>query len=315
MSSHTSKAVIFAALAGNAAIAATKFFAAFFTGSSAMMSEAIHSLVDCGNQILLLYGLKRAALPATPEHPFGFGLQLYFFTFVVAVAVFGIGAVVSIWEGIEKILHPAALENAWVNYLVLGLSVVFEGAVWVLALKEFNSKRGKLGLFDAIHRSKDPTVFTVLFEDSAALFGLVVALTGIGLSQWLDLPVLDGVASVVVGIILTGTAGMLAYESQSLLTGESADPKTRDGIADIVRKEAGVERLNQNMTMHFGPNDIFVALSLDFHNNLTAAEVENTVSRIESAVKGAYPQVTHVFIEAQSFEAHGKSQPAQRANE
>jgi len=313
MPHHTSKTVIYAALAGNAAIALTKFFAATITGSSAMLSESIHSIVDCGNQFLLLYGLKRAALPPTPEHPFGHGLQLYFYTFVVAVMVFGVGAVISILQGIEKIAHPRTIDNVWVNYVVLGLSFLFEGGVWLVALKAFNKNRGRLGIIKAIQRSKDPTIFTVLFEDSAALMGLIMALVGIYLSQALNMPVLDGVASVLIGVILTLTAASLAYESQSLLTGESADPKTRDGIAAIANGEPGIERLNQNLTMHFGPNDVFVALSLDFKDSLNSAEVESTVSRIEQAIKKAYPQVTRVFIEAQSFEGHRRSQMTEQA--
>ena len=177
-----------AALAGNSAIAVTKFAASLMTGSAAMMSEAIHSLVDCGNQLLLLYGLSRAARPRTPTHPFGHGLQLYFWTFVVAVLIFGVGALVSIFHGIEKIQHPRPIEDAWINYLVLGLSIVFEGVVWVVALRAFNRQRGTLGLLRAIHASKNPTVFTVLFEDTAALLGLLVALAGVAASELLDLP-------------------------------------------------------------------------------------------------------------------------------
>jgi cation diffusion facilitator family transporter len=304
MASHSSKKVIYAALIGNSTIALTKFLAAFFTGSAAMMSEAIHSVVDTGNQILLLYGLKRAAQPATPAHPFGYGLQLYFYTFVVAILIFGLGAVIAIWQGIEKIMHPEVIENAWVNYVVLGMAIVFESIVWFIAFRAFNEQRGNRTILESIRGSKDPTVFTILFEDTAALLGLLIALLGIFLSQALHIPVLDGLASVIIGLILTVTAGFLAYESQSLLTGESADKETREGIIDIAIAEPGIDRINQSMTMHFGPNDVLVALSLDFKGNLTAVEVENTVSRIEQRIKHAYPHVTRVFVEAQSFEAH-----------
>lgn len=303
MASHTDKSVIYAALAGNTAISLTKFAAAFFTGSAAMMSEAIHSVVDTGNQLLLLYGLKRAARPPSARHPFGYGLQLYFYTFVVAVLIFGVGAVVSIVQGIEKIRHPEAMHNAWVNYLVLGLSVVFEGLVWVKALQAFNVERAGRSWIKAIRSSKDPTVFTVLFEDTAALLGLVVALLGVGASQLFNLPVLDGVASVMVGLILTATALFLAAESSSLLTGEAASHETRIGIARIVRAEKGVKGLNQALTMHFGPYDIFVALSLDFDDAVSAGEVEAIVTRLEAAIKHAHTDVSRVFIEAQSFAA------------
>jgi cation diffusion facilitator family transporter len=303
MASHTSKSVIFAALAGNTAIALSKFVAAGFTGSSAMLSEAIHSVVDTGNQLLLLVGLKRAAMPADARHPFGYGLQLYFYTFVVAVLIFGVGAVVTFLHGLEKVLHPHPIERAWINYLVLGLGVLFEGAVWLIALKAFNKQRGGRSLLAEVRSSKDPTVFTVLFEDTAALLGLVVALAGIGLSELLGMPILDGVASLVIAAILAGTAFFLAVESQSLLTGEAASHETRIGINRIARAEPGVTGLNQARTMHFGPNEVLVALSLDFQDELPAGEVERIVTRIERKLKDAYPEIGPVFIEAQSFAA------------
>jgi divalent metal cation (Fe/Co/Zn/Cd) transporter len=186
---------------------------------------------------------------------------------------------------------------------VLGLGVVFEGAVWLVALKAFNKQRGGKSLLAEVRSSKDPTVFTVLFEDTAALLGLVVALVGIGLSQLLGLPVLDGVASLVIALILAGTAFFLAVESQSLLTGEAASHETRVGINRIARAEPGVVALNQALTMHFGPNEVFAALSLDFEDSLSAAEVERTVTRIERAIKQAHPDVSRIFIEAQGFDA------------
>ncbi len=303
MASHASKTVIYSALAGNAAIAVTKFAAAMFTGSSAMMSEAIHSFVDTGNQLLLLFGLRRAAKPLSAKHPFGYGLQLYFYTFVVAVLIFGVGAMISILHGIEKIQHPHEIEHAWINYTLLGLAILFEGAVWIVALKAFNQERGRKSWWSAVRNSKDPTIFTVLFEDTAALLGLITALVGVFLSETLNMPVLDGVASVVVGVILAVTAAFLAWESQSLLTGEAASHDTRIGINRIARAEPGIAGLNQALTMHFGPNDVFVALSLDFVDTLTAKQVEETVTRLEQAIKAEHPDVTRIFIEAQSFDA------------
>lgn len=303
MSAAASKTVIYAALIGNAAISAIKFAAAVLTGSAAMMSEAIHSVVDTGNQLLLLFGMRQAAKPPSARHPFGYGLQLYFYTFVVAVMIFGVGAVISLLHGIEKIRHPAIVENAWINYLVLGIGIVFEGAVWIVALKSFNHQRVGRSWLSAVRHSKDPTIFTVLFEDTAALLGLATALLGVFLSESLHMPVLDGVASVVVGLILAGTAFFLAFESQSLLTGEAASHDTRISINRIARAERGVVGLNQALTMHFGPNEILVTLSLDFDDDLPAGEVERTVTRIEHAIKQAHPDVTRVFIEAQSFDA------------
>ena len=304
MAASTSKNVIFAALAGNAAIAVTKFIAAFITGSAAMMSEAIHSSVDTGNQIILLIGLRRAARPASDSHPFGHGLQLYFYTFVVAVLIFGVGAVISILHGVERIQSPEPIENPWINYVILGLSVLFEGASWLVAFKAFNKEREGRPFLSTIRGSKDPTVFTVLFEDTAALAGLVVALVGVLASHVFELPMLDGVASVIIGVILAVTAGFLAFESQSLLTGEAADRPTREGISALAAAEPGVRALNDARTMHFGPNEILVALSLDFDNTLSAAQVENTVARLEHKIRAAYPQAGRIYIEAQSAASH-----------
>lgn len=307
MAHSTSKSVVYAALAGNLLIAVIKFGAAFFTSSSAMFSEAIHSLVDTGNQLLLLIGLKQSARPATPAHPFGHGLQLYFWTFVVAILIFGIGAGVSIYQGIDKIRTPHPVEHVMVNYVVIGLSILFEGYVWVKALKAFNKVRGNAGWISAVHSSKDPSLFTVLFEDTAALLGLLVAFVSIFLSETLQLPVLDGVASLVIGLILAVTAGFLAFECQSLLTGEGASPEVREGIRRISSSQQGVVGTNELLTMHFGPQDVLVTLSLDFEDGLPAAKVEEAVTQIDCRIKTAFPQVSRVFVEAQSLEAHRRA--------
>jgi cation diffusion facilitator family transporter len=310
MASHSSKTVIYAALIGNLLIAATKMAAAWFTGSSAMLSEAIHSLVDTGNQGLLLHGIRQAAKPASAEHPFGHGLQLYFWTFIVAILIFGLGAGVAVVEGINKIITPHPLSNPGINYAVLALGVVFEGITWIVALRAFRAGKGRRRWLDAIKSSKDPTVFTVLFEDTAALLGLFIAAAGIAAGQALDLPVMDGVASVVIGLLLAVTASLLAYESQSLLTGEGVQPEVRASLRRLAESEPGVIRLNELLTMHFGPNDVLVALSLDFEDAQLASTVESTVSRLEQRIKSAHPEVTRVFIEAQSFEASRRSSSA-----
>ena len=303
MASHTSKGVIFSALIGNTLIAATKFIAAAATGSAAMLSEGVHSVVDTGNQFLLLFGLRSAAKPPSARHPFGYGLQLYFYTFVVAVLIFGGGAVVSIMRGIEELHDPTPIEDPWINYLVLGASLLFEGVVWLVAFKAFYAEKAGRTWLEAVRGSKDPTVFTVLFEDSAALLGLIVALIGIFLSVQLEIPELDAIASIVIGVILACTALFLGAKSKSLLTGEAASHDTRLGINRIARATPGVTGLNQAMTMHFGPNDVFVALSLDFEDTLTASDVERAVTRMERQIKEQHPDVTRVFIEAQSFDA------------
>ncbi len=303
MASHGSKTVIYTALAGNLLIAVSKFAAAWFTGSSAMFSEAIHSVVDTGNQGLLLYGMRQAARPASAQHPFGHGLQLYFWTFIVAILIFGLGAGVSLVQGISKIIEPHPIENAFVNYVVLGLSVVFEGMTWVVALRAFRVGKGTQTWLKAIRSSKDPTIFTVLFEDTAALAGLLIAAAGITAGTYFNLPVMDGIASVVIGLLLAVTAGLLAYESQSLLIGESVQPQVRASLRRLAEAEPGVVRVNELLTMHFGPQDVLVALSLDFEDAQPAASVESTVSCLERRIKSAHPEVTRVFIEAQSFEA------------
>jgi len=306
-----SKKVIYAALVGNLLIAVTKGAAAAYTGSSAMLSEAIHSLVDTGNQLLLLHGMRRARRPADRDHPFGYGMELYFWTFVVAILIFAVGAGVSLYEGIQKIQHPHAIESAWVNYLVLSVAMVFEGAAWLVAYREFNRTRGKQGLLRALRHSKDPTVFTVLFEDTAAMLGLLVALVGIALGEALNLPVLDGVASVIIGIILAVTAAALARESKGLLIGESAHGGLVDDITTLVNREPGIKVVNETLTMHLGPEDVLLNLSVDFEDGLSSEAVEATVTGLEARIKADFPVVRRIFIEVQGWRAHLENRQAE----
>mgnify|MGYP000701775565 CR=1 FL=1 len=299
-----SKKVIYAAFAGNFLIAITKFAAALISGSSAMFSEAIHSLVDTGNQVLLLYGIKRSNRPADEAHPFGYGMELYFWTFVVAILIFGLGAGISIIEGILKILEPHPVTNLGLNFTVLGAAIIFEGFAWYVAYREFQKTRGRRSFINAIRRSKDPTVFTVLFEDSAAMLGLIVAFVGIWLGHELNMPVLDGVASVLIGVILAVTAALLAFESKGLLIGEGAQHDVVQGVRKIAEKTPGILAINEVLTMHFGPEDVLLNLSIDFADNLTSVEVERAISEMERIIKLTYPQINRVFIEAQSIAAH-----------
>ena len=308
MATQTSRKAIFAALAGNGAIAVTKFIAATFTGSSAMFAEAIHSVVDTGNQLLLLYGLKQAEKPADDMHRFGYGMELYFWSFVVAILIFAVGAGVSIYEGVAKFSEPHPITDPYVNYLVLGLAILFEGGSWWVAYRELARRKGDRGFFAELRRSKDPAIFTVLLEDTAAMAGLVVALIGIYLADVLALPILDGVASILIGVILALTAMFLAYESKALLIGESADRETTSGIEAIIGAQAGILRLNELLTMHLGPHDVLVNLSIDFTDEMSANDVEAAISGMEIAIKGKFPEVTRVFIEAQSWRAHRESE-------
>ena len=307
MASPTSKKVIYAAFFGNLLIAITKFAAATYTGSSAMLSEGIHSMVDTGNQVLLLHGLRKSSRPADERHPFGYGMELYFWAFVVAIMIFAVGAGISIYEGVIRVLDPHPIESPIVNYVVLGLAMIFEGYALSVAVQAFRRVKGKRGIFEAVRVSKDPTIFTVLFEDTAAMLGLVAAFVGIALGQALDIPELDGVASLVIGAILAVTAVMLAYESKGLLVGEAAMPGVVKGIRRIANGQDEVERTNEVLTMHLGPKDVLVNLSLDFVKELSSGEVERAVSRIERRIKESYPDVTRVFVEAQSRYGHDRA--------
>jgi cation diffusion facilitator family transporter len=304
MSVGGSKKVIYAALAGNALIAVTKFGAAAYTGSSAMLSEAIHSVVDTGNQGLLLYGIRQSAKPPDDAHPFGYGMELYFWTFVVAIMVFAVGAGLSVYEGVAKVLDPHPVTSPIVNYIVLAVAMVFEAAAWSIAYREFRGAQGSLGLLAAVRQSKDPTVFTVLFEDTAAMLGLVVAFVGIALGQAMNLPVLDGVASIVIGVILAGTAMLLAHESKGLLIGEGAKSADVADIRKIVADRPGINQVNELLTMHFGPREVLLTLSVDFADRLSSREVEDTIGELETEIKTRFPMVSRIFIEAQSWRSH-----------
>ncbi len=295
-----SKKVIYAALAGNLAIALTKFAAAFFTGSSAMLSEGVHSLVDTGNGGLLLYGMHRAARPADRTHPLGHGRELYFWSFIVALLVFALGAGVSLYEGVVHVLAPEPIANAKVNYIVIAISALFEGASWLVALKEFRKSKGKLGWFAALHRSKDPSVYTVLFEDSAALLGLVVAFAGILAAELLDMPALDGAASVGISLILAATAIFLARESKSLLMGEPASPEVQRKVLAIAQQDPAVQQANGILTLHMGPEEIVAGLSIEFEDHVSAPEIEACVERIEARLKKEMPEITRLFVKPQT---------------
>ncbi|MBB2972002.1 cation diffusion facilitator family transporter [Mesorhizobium sp. RMAD-H1] len=295
-----SRKVIYAALIGNLLIAVTKFIAAFFTGSSAMMSEGFHSLVDTGNELLLLYGLRSAARPPDVDHPFGHGRELYFWSFIVALLVFAVGAGISFYEGIRHVLSPEPVRNPFANYVVLALSAVFEGVTWRIALKEFRRKKGPLGYLAAARRSKDPSVFTVLFEDSAALLGLTIAFTGILAAQLLDMPVLDGVASIGISFVLAATAVFLARESKELLMGEPAYPEVQRAVLTIVQADPDVQKANGVLTVHLGPEQVLAMISVEFEDRLTAPEIEACVERIEARLKAEQPTIIALFVKPQT---------------
>lgn len=295
-----SKKIIIAALIGNTLISITKFVAASITGSSAMFSEGIHSVVDTGNQILLLYGLKRATQPASPEFPFGHGKEIYLWSFVVAILIFAVGAGISIYEGINHIRHPSTLHDPTVNYIVLGLAAIFEGGALYIALTEFNKVRGSFSYIEAVQRGKDPSLFVVLFEDGAALLGLFVAFAGIMLAQITGNTLWDGIASVIIGLILAFTAIWLAHETKSLLIGEGANKDIVDGIRKIALKQDSIEKINEVLTLHMGPDFILVNMSISFKAHLPVGNIEKTIEIITKEIKENFPTAKKVFIEAES---------------
>ena len=291
---------------GNGLIAVAKFVGAAITGSSAMLSEGIHSLVDTGNQGLLLYGIARSKRPADEKHPFGYASEIYFWAFIVAILIFSIGAGISVYHGVEKVLHPHPVQDPMINYIILILAMIFEGFAWWIAWREFSSTQGKKGLFQAVQESKDPTIFTVLFEDTAAMLGLIVALIGIWVSVTYDMPILDGVASIIIGIILAGTALVLALETKGLLIGEAAAPEIVDEIRALVGQQPAIVALNEIRTLHRGPNDVLLALSVDYNDEIPAGMVEQTNTSLELAIKGRFPVVKRLFIEVQSAQHHAE---------
>lgn len=300
----SSRKAIYAALAGNLAIAATKFVAASISGSAAMAAEGIHSLVDTGNALLLLFGIRRSQRPADAEHPFGYGKALYFYSLIVAIMIFALGGGISIYQGIDHILHPAELGDPIIAFAVLGASMVFEGASWLTAWVEFRAVKGNRSIGEEIRRSKDPTSFAVLFEDTAALLGLAVATVMLAFAYGWDVPVLDGVASLVIGLILCSVSWLLGYETRSLLVGESADPDVRKRIEGLILDDPGVDRVLRMMTMQLAPNEILLTLDIDFRDDLeSVTAVEEVVDRIERRVRDALPEVRFIFIEARSLSA------------
>lgn len=300
MSSESNKIVVYAALFGNLAIALVKFVAAYITNSSAMLSEAIHSVVDTLNEILLLYGMKKAEQRPDAHHPFGYGRELYFWAFIVALMVFALGAIVSIYQGILHIIHPEEMQDPMINYIVLGIAILCEGFSWTVALRTFRKMKGKMGYFEAFRRSKDPTTFTVLFEDTAALVGLFIALIGIFLAHQLNIPELDGAASILIGVVLAVSAWLLARETKGLLLGETADPRLRENVLNIAQQDAAVYSANGVLTEQMGAHQVIASLSLEFKDDLTSDEIEACVNRIETQIKQLHPEIITLFVKPQT---------------
>jgi cation diffusion facilitator family transporter len=306
--------VILAAVAANLGIAIVKFVAAAFTGSAAMMSEGIHSLVDTGNGVMMAVGARRSERPPDEAHPFGHGKELYFWTFVVAVTVFAVGGGMSLYEGTSHLLHPRPIENPTWNYAVLGISAVLEGGSWLLAVRMFAGVKGRKGVWQTIRGSKDPTTFAVLLEDSAALAGLLVAFLGIALGQALELPVLDAVASLVIGVLLAAVAVVLARESMGLLVGESASNKLMASVRALAGRDPAVEHVGRVLSVHFGPDAVLVNLEVRFAPGTVLPDLREAIARIEGTIRHHHPEVHWVFFAAESLDHAPAPGPAPEAS-
>ena len=291
-----SRPAIIAALVGNGLIAVTKGIAAAITGSSAMLSEAVHSLVDCGNEVLLLYGQHRSSRPADEVHPFGYGRELYFWCFVVALLIFAMGAGISIYEGVIHIRDPEAITKPYINFIVLGLAFVFESASWFVAWRGFQRVRGEGSIWHVVRVSKDPTMFMVLFEDTAALIGIVIAAAGTALAVEYDAPWIDGTASILIGLVLAAVAGVLARESKTLLIGERADPVLQKAIRDAADREDCVRSVGRVLTTHMAPDQVIATMDVEFDDSLTIPDVEKLIGRIEGGLRDRHPELSRVFI-------------------
>jgi len=303
-----SNRTLWIAFAANMGIAVSKFVAAAFTGSSAMLTEGVHSLVDSTNQLLLLWGRRAAKRPADEMHPFGYGRELYFWSFVVAVMVFALGAGVSIYEGIIHIADPEPAVSPIIAYGVLAVAFLLEGGSTLEAFKEFRAAKGQLGWIEAVQRSKDPPGFIVLLENGAAMAGILVAAAGIAISHWTHDPRFDGMASIVIGLILALTALVLAYESKALLIGEAADPELVEGLRGLVEGQEGVAAVGEILTVHSSPDQVTAMLSVDFVDDISGADVERLVCRIEEQAEARFPLVRRLYIRPRSAAYLGQSE-------
>ena len=297
----SSKLVVYVALAANVAITVAKFIVGAASGSSAVIAEAIHSLIDSGNQALLLVGERRSRNPASALHPFGHGKEIYFWSLIVAVIWFGVGGGMAAYEGITRLLHPRAITHPGPIYVVLGVAALFEGISLSFALVTFGRRRGLDNFLSKVRGSKDPSIFTVLFEDAAALAGVLVAGIGAFLAYWLHNPFYDGAASIIIGAILCFVALWLARESRDLLIGESAHPGVIASIGRIVRQDKAVEAARYPLTMHLAPQEILLNIEVQFKAGITAAQQTEAVVRIERNIKQAHPEVSHIFIESREL--------------
>lgn len=297
----SSKVAIYGAVIANTLIAVSKFIASGITGSASMMAEGIHSLIDTCNGLLLLYGIKRSKRPADESHPFGYGLEVYFWSFIVAILIFALGGGIAMYEGIEATLHPAdvsELKDPTINYIVLGLAILFEGAALFFALRAFRKEnKGKYGLVQSVMKSKDSATVAIIMEDTAALLGLLIALVGVYLTHALQMPIIDGITSICIGVLLGLIAAFLAKQSKGLLLGESMSKDQLIKVKSIINNHPEVADFSPPKTMHFGPESVLLAVDVEFKNNLTTDRIEDVVMQMEREIKTAFPMIDKCFIE------------------
>ena len=289
---------VYGAIAANVAIAVTKFTVAGISGSSAMLSEAVHSTVDTCNGVLLLVGLKLSRRPASAKHPFGHGKELYFWSLIVAVLIFGLGGGISLYEGVLHVLQPEPLTDPVWSYIVLGAAALFEGASFVVALLQFREQRGARPFWRALHASKDPSTYTVLAEDGAALIGLAIAAAGVYASHALGLPVLDGVASILIGVLLAGVAVLLMYESRGLLIGEGLRPESVREVCEMVDAHPLVRRVTPPLSMYIGADEVLLTMDVEFDRGANGDAVAAAVAAIEHDIRARFPKIRRIYVEA-----------------
>lgn len=303
MAASAKPIAVYGAIAANLLIAVAKFTAAVFTGSSAMVSEGVHSLVDTGNQSLILLGIHRSKQPADDQHPYGYGKELYFWALIVAVVLFSLGGGISIYEGIDHLRHPSEPGDPTWNYVVLAFAFVLESAASYIALRALLAAAGEKSFWHALRGSKDPAIFTILAEDLAALAGIVVAFLGIYFGQLYDNPYLDGVASVSIGVILALVAVFLVYESRGLIIGESADIEIVRSIHALAQADPNVERVERPLTMHLGPSKVLLNMRVVFKAGLNVIDLPAAVDQLEANIRARHPQIAHIFIDGDSLKS------------
>jgi cation diffusion facilitator family transporter len=297
-----SRTSIYAALISNTAIGIIKFVAAYFSGSSAMLSEGIHSIVDSCNELLLLFGINRSKRPADIEHPFGHGQDLYFWSLIVSILVFGLGGGMSVYEGISHVRNPIAMDDALWNYVVLGSAFVFEAVSFYIAVRDFLKEPGSKGHFwSNLRKSKDPGFFIVIYESVGDLAGLIIAFGGVILSNYFNNPVIDGIASILIGLVLTVIAILMIIESRNLLIGETADLKLVKQTEELIRTDRDVFEVQRPLTVQLSPDEVFLALNLQFRNELTGGQVVEGINRLETAIRKKFPQIKQIYLEAQNL--------------